>query len=220
MKKLIILVAVLFAAPLTAHAQAINFGALDNGDQLALVTTGAEHGLVLGAGYARAMTLFDHPLVLSGDAALQWAEVDPSDFRLRAGALVPIVGADRWKLIGGVTSIVRGTNNDVARMINVGADVMLAAGYYAPHWFAAGEGGFDWAAATHVTHSDAYRMRVYADARDGWYGNAGATLRYGLHTGVSFGGNDVVLRAGRLHDIAGQPAAFPLYVTLGYDRRF
>ena len=78
MKPLITLVAVLFAAPLTAHAQALNFGALENGEQLASVMTGAEHGLVLGAGYARAMTA-DRPLVLSGDAALQWAEVDASD---------------------------------------------------------------------------------------------------------------------------------------------
>ena len=41
-----------------------------------------------------------------------------------------------------------------------------------------------------------------------------------VRTGVSFGGNDIVLRAGRLFDIAGQPAAFPLYLTLGYDRRW
>lgn len=219
MKSLIAVIAVLLAAPL-AHAQDINFGAVDDDTHVVTVTTGAEHGLVLGAGYARVLALPDRQLVLGGDVALQWAEVDASDFRVRAGALAPIAWYGRWTLVGGVMSVVRGTDNEAARMINLGTDVSVLAGYYAPRWYAALETGFDWAFATHVDHSDTYRMQVYADARDGWYGNPGGTLRAGIQGGVSFGGNDIILRAGRLHDIEGKPALFPFYATLGYDRRW
>lgn len=105
-------------------------------------------------------------------------------------------------------------------MIDLGGDVAVLAGHYAPRWFAAAEVGFDWALATHIDHSDAYRMLVYADARDGWYGNTGGLFRYGLQGGITFGGNDVVLRAGQLRDVAGNPPLFPIYGTLSYDRRW
>lgn len=215
-----ILLTLLVAVPVSAHAQDINFAAVDADSNVASLTTGAEHGLVLGGGYGRALSLADRVFVLGGDVALQWAEVDASDFRVRLGAQAPILGGRRWTLAGNVGAIVRGTDNDVARMINVGPDVALLGGYYAPHWFAAAELGLDWALATHVTNSDTYRMDVYADARDGWYGSSATTLRAGIQTGASFGGNDIVLRAGRLQDLAGNPALFPFYATLGYDRRW
>ena len=40
-------------------------------------------------------------------------------------------------------------------------------------------------------------MQVYADAKDGWYGNTG-TLRTGIQGGVSFGGNHLIPRASML----------------------
>jgi hypothetical protein len=209
--------AVLLAAPLV-HADP-NFAAVDDGDHIVSVTTGAEHGLVLGLGYGRALSLAGRPIVVGASAALQWAEVDASDFRIAAGARVPIAG-DRWRVIGGIDAIVRGADNDVARLINTGVDISLLAGRYGDRWFAAVEAGFDWALATRVDHTDAYRMQVYADARDGWYGNTGGTFRYGIQGGATFGGNDIVLRAGKLHGIDGAPAVFPIYATLGYDRRW
>jgi hypothetical protein len=209
--KPIVIVALL--APLTANAD-INFATVDDGTHVVSLTTGAENGLVLGAGYARMLSVKDQPILVRTDLALQWAEVDASDFKLRGGVLIPIVGNASWKLIGGATAIVRGTDNAMSRMINVGADASVLAGYYRPRWFAAVEGGFDWALATHIDHSDAYRMS-FEGARDGWYRNTGGTLRYGVQAGVSFAGNDIILRAGRLQD-----AMLPFYATLAYDRRF
>lgn len=218
--KALAFITVLVAAPLTAHAQAHNFGALDEGANLVTVTTGAEHGLVLGAGDARVASLADRAIVLGAEVALQWAEVDVDDFRLRAGALAPIVGRGRWKLIGGVTSMIRGTQNETARMTNVGADVAVLAGHYRRHWFAAAELGLDWAIATRIDHSDAYRMQVNADARDGWYGNPGGNLRYGVQGGITFARHDVILRAGRLMGLTGDPAMFPFYGTLTFNTRW
>ncbi len=213
MKKLIMILAGLFATP--AFAQDLNFATVDEGTHVVTLTTGAEHGLVLGLGYAYGLEVKDQPIILGADLALQWAEVDASDFKLRAGALVPVIGYGKWKLIAGATATVRGTDNAVARMINVGADGQVLAGRYSKRWFAAAEVGFDWAFATHIENSDTYKMQVYADAKDGWYGNTGGTLRTGIQGGVSFGGNDVILRAGML-----QGALLPFYATIGYDRRF
>ncbi len=214
------IITVLVASRLTAHAQGFNFGAIDEGTNIATLTTGAEYGLVLGAGYAHALSVAERPLVLGGDLTFALGAADPRDFRLRAGAFAPILGHGRWKLIGGISSTIRGTNNDIAQMVDVGADVAVLAGHYAPRWFAAAEAGFDWALATHIDHGNAYRMLVYADARDGWYGNAGGMLHYGIEAGVTCGANDVILRAGQLRDVAGHPAMFPIYGTLTYDRRW
>jgi hypothetical protein len=204
----------------TASAEDINFARLHNDTNIVTVTTGAEHGLVVGAGYARVMALAGHRFVVGGDLTLAGAEMDAHDMRLRAGALAPLVTHGGWKLIGGVSAVVRTTDNDVARMTDVGSDISLLGGHYTRRWFAAGELGFDWALATHIDHSDVYRMTTYPDARDGWYGNAGGLLRFGLQGGVSFGGNDVILRAGMLRDIQGNPTMFPIYATLAYDRRW
>jgi hypothetical protein len=221
MKSLIsVIAAVLLAAPLTAHAQHVNVAALEPHANVVAVTTGAEHGLMLGMGYGRVVDVADRPILLGAHLNLGWAEVDISDFQLRAGALAPIVGSRHWKLIGSATATLRGTENDIARMTTAGADVSLLAGRYSPRWFIAGELGFDWAMATHIEHDDAYRMNVYADARDGWYANPGGMIRAGLQSGLSLGRHDLILRAGRVVDVAGKPAMFPVYGTLTFDTRW
>jgi hypothetical protein len=206
--------------PLTARAQPVNVATLDEGTSAVTVTTGAEHGLMLGAGYVRAIAVADRALVVGGDLTLGWAEVDVDDFRVRAGALAPIVGRGRWRVLGGLAAIVRGTENDTARMIDLGADASLHAGWYAPRGLVALELGVDGALATHVAHNDAYRMYVYEDARDGWYRTPGATLRAGIQGGVTLGRVDVILRAGRLAESSGEPAMFPFYGTVSVDTRW
>src|SRR5262249_25121709 len=151
-----------------AHAQDVNFGALKAAQPNSVhLRTGAEYGFVFGLGYTRAIPVWDRMLVVGGDVTLPWAELDVSDYRLRAGFMLPIVGPDRWKLAGGIAPTLRGTSNDVGRMTSIGADFSLAGGYYAPHWFAAGELGFDWALTTYLHNNAAYRATVYEDAKDG-----------------------------------------------------
>ena len=62
-----------------------------------------------------------HRLLLTGDLTVPWAGVDASDYRVRAGALVPIVGSRRWKLAGSLAPTLRGTRNDTGRMTSAGA---------------------------------------------------------------------------------------------------
>jgi len=184
-----LLVIAIIATPLAARAQAVNFAALDHPNVVS-VSTGAEHGLVVGAGYGRVLALADRPILVGGDLTIGFAEADLGDFRARVGATAPIANHGAWMLAGRVATIVRGTDNAIAQMIDVGADTSLVAGRYTRRWFVAAELGFDWALATHITPSKEYRMDVYAD---------------------------VTLRAGRLMSITGDPTMFPIYATLGVD---
>ena len=199
----------------TASAD-VNFGATKEGENIVGMYTGAEHGLVVGANYARVMP---HDIVLSADATLGFAEADPGDYRLRATFAMPLVGLGKWAVIGAVSPTLRGTHNAVANMVDIGGDLSILAGRYTRRWFAAAELGFDTALATHITNSDEYRM-AYPEARDGWYGTPGGNFRYGVQAGVTFARYDVILRAGQLRDVGGDQPMLPFYATLGVSGHF
>ena len=207
----------LLLVPLAARAQEVNLGSLGEAANIVHVSTGAEYGFVAGAGYARVVPFLDRQLVLTSDFTLPWAGLDLSDFRLRVGALMPIVGAGRWKLAGSVAPTVRGTKNDISRMTSLGADIGVVGGRYSRRWFVAAELGFDWAMTTYVAHTDVYRSAVYQDARDGWYANPGGNFRAGLQGGVSFGRYDLILRVGEVRAVDGSPPLLPFYGTLALD---
>jgi len=218
---IVIAVAAVALALSTVARAGSNVAALDDAHpNQVTVTTGLEYGLVLGAGYERSVTLLGRRIALAGDATLAWAEADAGDYRLRAGATAPIIGRGAWRLVGSVAPTVRGTSNATADMTGVGVDAAVLAGRYVPRWFVALELGFDWAIATRIVHSDAYRMSVYEDARDGWYGDPGGNLRYGMQGGVSVGRYGVILRAGTMRDTSGRPPLLPFYATLAVDARF
>jgi hypothetical protein len=213
-------IAIVIAMCATAHAQAFDVAAVADGTNIATVTTGVEHGLVVGGGYERGLSLAGRPILVGGDAALSAADMDPHDFRVRAGVLVPILGHARWRWSAGADAVVRGTSDDIARMIDIGFDAQTLAGYYPGGWFVAAEVGLDWALATHIAPTDDYRMLVYAGAREGWYHNTGGLIRAGAQAGIGFGRNDLTLRAGAVRDTSGDAPMIPFYATLGYDRRW
>lgn len=214
-------IALALAAPVTpALAQPINLGSLDDEPNRVQVSTGAEYGFVAGVGYSRILPFLDRRVVLSGEATLPWASLDLADYRVRAGALVPIVGSTRWKLAGALAPTLRGTRNQVSDMTDLGVDASLVGGFYTPRWFVALESGVDLALTTHVRPSDAYRMNVHAGAQDGWFANPGANLRGGLQAGVTLARYDLILRAGQVRDAGGAAPLLPFYGTLTVDARW
>jgi hypothetical protein len=217
---MIVALGLIASTPLTARAQELNLSSLDEEPNRVHVTTGAEYGFVAGAGYSRVLSVRDRAFVVTGDLTLPWAGLDLSDYRVRVGALLPIVGSTRWKLAGSIAPIARGTKNSISRMTDVGVDVGLVGGYYTRRWFAAGELGVDLAVTTNIEHTDEYRMSVHADAKDGWYANTGGNLRAGLQAGVAFSAYDVILRAGQVRDVGGEPPMLPFYGTLTVATRW
>ena len=200
-----------------AQAQEVNLARLDEGPaNRVYVRTGAEWAFVAGVGYARTIPVGQRRLVLLGELTAPWAAADASDYQVRAGALVPIIVWRGWQLAGSLEPTVRGTKNDLGRMTSLGANAGVTGGYYARHWFAAGELGFDYTLTTRIAHSQLYRDTVYENARNGWYLNPGGNYRLGGQAGASFGRYELALRAGILRDMMGGKPMFPLYATLAF----
>ncbi len=209
------------ASTRTARAQEVNLSSLeDERSDRVFTRTGAEHGFVAALGYAKTLRMLGRASLVSGEVTAPWAGFDGSDFRLCLGVLTPIARGGRWKLAAGFFPTLRRTGNELGRMTSVGADVGVTGGYYARHWFVAGEAGFDWSMTTHVSHSDGYRNLVFDEARNGWYANPGGNIRYGLQAGTSFSRYDIVLRIGQMRDTAGQPPLLPFYGTLALVTRW
>ncbi|HEY5920884.1 MAG TPA: hypothetical protein VIV11_04400 [Kofleriaceae bacterium] len=205
---------------LDARAQEVNLSSLDAEPNRVHVTTGAEYGFVAGAGYSRVLPFLDRKLVVTGEVMLPWAALDVSDYRLRLGALVPIVGPGRWKLAGSIAWVLRGTESTINTMTDVGVDAALLGGFYDSRWFVAGEVGADVALTTKITHNDAYRETSHPDAMDGWYAGPGANLRAGVQAGVAFARYDVTMRVGQVRDVAGEAPLLPFYGSLALGARW
>ena len=204
------------AAPLTANAQAINYGTLDAQQPNAVhAEVGAEHAFVMSAGYSRTLELGDRPLVVGGMLTVPWAKLSLDDYQLRAAVSAPLVGDDKWRLAGRVAPTLRGTKNDVNRMTGFATDFSLFGGYYAPKGFVAASLGFDWAISTHIKHTDEYRRTVYADAKDGWYASPGGNFHAGLQGGLSIRSVELTMRLEHVRDVRLQPLLLPLAATIG-----
>ena len=123
-------------------------------------------------------------------------------------------------LTGSATAIVRGTDNSIYRGVNFGADVSGSLGVYRPRWFVAGDGGIDKSIITHVKMSDWYRTQFYADAKDGWYLDAGGTYHYGLSGGATIHGAELMMRLGMLKTERYNQVMPPLYLSVGVGHGF
>lgn len=181
------------------------------------VGTGLDHAFTAELGYDHVLSVSDRLLIAGVELATPWAEPDLGDVQLRIGATMPLLERGPWKLSASFAPTVRSADSAAARMISLGADLRLAAGYFARRGFVAAEAGVDWAAATHIRSSDEYRMRIYPDADDGWYRATGGTIRAGLQGGVSFSSFDVVMRVGRPFAIDLGTQTIPFYAMVGVN---
>jgi hypothetical protein len=148
------------------------------------------------------------------------AHLDTRDFRVRLGVQTSLAQWRSLHLAGSATAIARGTENSIYRGHNLGADVTAALGVYRRGWFVAGEFGKDKAILTHLTHSDWYRTHYYADAKDGWYLDAGGTYHYGLTGGLSLGRTEVVGRFGWRRTERFNALQPPVYASVGLGYGF
>lgn len=183
-------------------------------------TFGLDPALVTSVGYGRVVPLFGRAVQLGAEVGVVAFDFDSRDFRARMQARASLLHWRSLHLVGSAAFITRGTENTIYRAINFGSDFTAAAGVYRPSWFLAGEFGFDKAVITHVTHSDWYRRNVYADAKDGWYLNAGGTFHYGVTGGVAIGRTELAARAGWLQTEDFNDMLPPVYVGLGIGFRF
>ena len=202
-----------------AEAQDLNFGALRDDDRHVLrLGVGVEDAAVTSLGYDHLLPALGRTVALG--ARLDVVPVHASDWRLRMGAAAPLAQWGGWTVGATALGIARNSSTDLSRMTNLGVEASLWGGFYASRWFAAAGAGVDWAAATYIHNTSAYRTLVYDGARDGWYSSTGATLVYGVSGGLSFSNVDLVLRVGQRRDFDLATWLLPLYATVAVDIRF
>jgi hypothetical protein len=205
----------LSALPAREAAAQWNVARFDEERNRVYTSFGLDPALVGAVGYGRVVRVLGHDFQLTGDAGVATARMDARDFRARVGTQTSLVHWRSAHLTGSATFITRGTENAIYRGLNFGADLAATLGVYRRRWFAAGEVGKDKAVITHVTHSDYYRTHYHADAKDGWYLDAGGTVRWGLTGGVAVGRAEVVGRAGLHRTERRNALVAPGYASLG-----
>jgi hypothetical protein len=178
-------------------------------------TVGLDPALITSLGYSRVIPLWGHDFQFSGEAGVVAAHMDINDFRARLGTQTSIAEWRSMHFTGSATFITRGTENLIYTGLNLGADFTGTVGAYKERWFAAGEFGFDKAIITHITNSDYYKKYYYADAKDGWYLNAGGTFHTGVVGGWALGKADLVGRVGWLWTEDFNGLTPPMYASLG-----
>jgi len=211
----------LLMVAVSATAQDLNVRLLGEEHRNAVqIRAGAEYGFIAGIGYSRSLRVAGRRLIVFGDLTMPWAELDAADYRVKAGVLASFAEGRRWKLIGKAAPLVRGIENELSRMTNLGLDAGVVGGWYGPRWFLSGEVGLDWAVASHIAHTDLYRSTSYPDAQDGWYASPGGNVYYGLVGDVAFQQYGLMFRVGQTRDTNAEVQLLPFYGTLGFNVRF
>lgn len=181
---------------------------------------GLEQGVVLGLGYGYKLDMGPIPVILTAQYSMPAGGHFTDDFKVRTGVQIRWFESGNVHFSTNIDGVFRRFENDYARIANFGCDVAGILGYYRPHWYLAGEARFDKAIVSHFKHSATYR-ESFPEVGDGWYEPpTGGNFFYGLQAGVSFGKQDLYLRAGKVlaEDFKTVPM-LPFYGQVGYNLR-
>ncbi len=220
MKTIILITLALLGMVMLAGAQNINWQAFQPEQKnLIQLQTGWDYGITAGLGYGRKFNT-RLPILANIEYSFPAGNRLFDDFKVRIGGQVEVFRLGGFSATAKIYCPFRRYENSEARLLNFGGEFSAVAGFYRKHWFAAGEFGFDKAIATHIRHTP-LALEIYPDAQDGWYVPTGGNYFYGLQAGVSFGRNDISLKAGNLSTQGWKTAPFvPKYAVLAYNRRF
>jgi hypothetical protein len=204
-------------------AQTINWGSLGKEDKHVLnLNAGWDYGVAFGTGYGYHFDIrsLNMPLVLDIGYSFPSGRDILEDFKVKIGGKISLYEIRNIHFIASVYGVFRRYENDFVRMVNFGSDLSAIIGYYRPHWFVAGEFGFDKAVVSNFRHSSAYK-EIYPGVKDGWYvPPMGGNYHFGLQAGYSFRQHDFYLSFGRVtsQDWKTTPMV-PYYAQVGYNFR-
>lgn len=203
-----------------ASAQNVNWRSFKSEqNHLAHIQTGWDYGLTLGLGYGYKFNT-RLPILANIEFSAPMGQNLFDDFKTKIGAQLEVLKTGSFSATLKVYSPFRRYENSRVSLSSFGSEFSGVLGYYKPKWFVSGEFGFDKAIATHITHSELAREN-YPNIQNGWYVPTAGNYFYGIQTGISFRGNDLSLKAGRLISQGFKTAPFiPFLAQLGYSRRF
>ncbi len=212
-----IILAVFVVISVNSYSQTINWARLQKTDKHILnLNAGLDYSLTAGLGYGYQLKT-KIPIIINVEYSMPFGENLIDDNKTKLGIILQFAKAGNFLFTGKVQGIFRRNENDFVRIVNIGSDISVTAGYYKKKWFVAGEAGFDKAIVTHFKHTKFYK-EVFPNVQDGWYEpSTGGNFYYGLQSGISFKRSDISLRIGKVltQDFTTTPG-LPFYIQLGY----
>lgn len=199
-----------------SQAQIINWNAIDSTDHIALFGKfGAEYGVCYGIGGGYLTQIYNLPILMDASISLPVGETPFDDKKAKLGGTIQWYSFSGFSVSTRIYGVYRSYQNAYVHLDNFGSDLSANVGYYAPHWFFAGEVGFDKAIATKYAHTAVYQ-NIYPEVVDGWYEPAsGGNFYYGITTGASIYQYTIGTRVGRiLNEDFHEGPLLPFYAEL------
>lgn len=182
---------------------------------------GVDSAIVVRAEYLRRLKLTPvKDLLFSGRVTAGLTAFDLLDSVVELSARGTALRAGNWRVDVRGGPFLRNSDNALFAAHEIGIGLSLLPGYESARWGLLLDIGYEQALTTKLSHSRAYRDRIYADAKDGWYRDLSANLRAGVITGMRVGPTEITLRGGMLTPHTLQPLTVPYYAMLGAGYRF
>ncbi len=215
----IVLLVILLVANICT-AQQINWKNFKDGKtHVAGVYAGWDYGMEAGICYGQKLKT-KVPIFANIEFSSPFGNQVLDDFKTKLGGQVQVVKLNNFIVTGKAYGVFRRYENEMVRLLNFGSEFSADLGYYRNKWYLAGEAGFDKAISTHIKNSKTMKSN-YSNSVDGWYVPTGGNFNYGIISGYTFRSNDIYLKFGKrvTQDFKVAPTV-PLYLQLGYNRRF
>lgn len=214
--KIVTLAVILFTAVDGVYAQSINWlSQSQEKSKLVYLNIGYEFSLNTQIGFAQSVKAFK-PLLLTADYSFPMGDQLFDDHKIRIGAQLSVLEKNNFMLSVGYRGIIRRQETKLVRLLNLGSEFSIDAGYYKAKWFVATRIGYDQALLTHAKHTDVIREN-YPSIADAWYKQTGGYFYYGLEGGKSIGKRmDMTLSVGAVNAKGkDQNPILPVYAKLG-----
>ncbi|HNV98585.1 MAG TPA: hypothetical protein PKL06_04385 [Chitinophagales bacterium] len=182
-----------------SHAQSINWNDADTSRPVLIFGKfGVEYGVCYSLGGGYLTQLLGFPILLNASISLPVGETPFDDKKTKLGATIKWYSYKGFTVSTDIHGVYRSYENTYVHLDNFGSDLSATVGYYASHWFFAGQVGFDKAIATKYEHTPVYQS-IYPEVVNGWYEPAsGGNFYYGLGAGATFYHYTIGMRAGKI----------------------
>ncbi len=196
MKKTIFISAMLALIFTPMKAQNLHYQMSSGHNHFLAAKFGADYGTVIGLSYGQRITSAK-PTFLTVESSIPFGHKLLDDWKMRLAVESELWKTRHFSFTLKPGFIVRRYDTDIARLLNIGADLTTSFGYFNAKWLFAIEANYDQSLSTHIKHHSL--QENYPDIYNGWIGPAGANLKFGAQAGYAFGKNFLSIKAGKVY---------------------